>query len=88
MKSGQTYLELASEKRESFTWWLKSEHVSTADVINKLTLKEEFLKSVNKEVNLYILHKQFAALMEVTTEADGYVMPFFLPFYFERHNDL
>ena len=69
-KPDQTYLEFASVKRDYFSRWLKSTDVTQYDSLVNLILCEDFLSSVNKDVSMYLVDKEFSTIEEAAKQAD------------------
>ena len=69
-KSDQTYLEFASNKRDALGKWLKSKDVSKYDSLVDLILVEDFLRTVSKEVSMYLVDKEFCTIEEAAKQAD------------------
>ena len=69
-KSDQTYLEFASSKRDALGKWLKSKDVSDYDSLVNLILVEDFLRTVSKDVSMYLVDKEFGTIKEAAKQAD------------------
>lgn len=67
-----TFLEFASMKRDSLNKWLKSKDVSSFDSLVNLILVEDFLRTVNRDVSLYLVDKECDTIEEAAKQADCY----------------
>ncbi|KAG7165014.1 putative SCAN domain-containing protein-like 7, partial [Homarus americanus] len=73
-KAEQTHLEFARSKREIFSKWLHSKEVSEFDSLIELLLTEQFWRTINEEVAVYLLDREFSTIEEAAKHADGFVL--------------